>query len=141
MSIYKRPQIKVIFAASLDFSIVKMSNFDFLNCILSKSHWHNEYTTAGNKFPIMKNHLALMINPKRYKENITSDILTKAIKPESNLLAWCDHKEGNMFISNDLLPFDSARKFCEGIDFEKMVSRWCKSERLLQSDDPFHISR
>lgn len=79
----------------------------------------------------MKNHLALTINPKRYQENITSDILTKAIKPESNLLAWCDHKEGNMFTSNDLMPLDSARKFCEGNDFEKTVSRWCKSERLL----------
>ena len=89
-----------------------------LNYILSQSHWHNQYTTGGNQFPIMKKYLAIMINPSRFSDNITSDIITRANEITlSNLYAWCESADGNMIISDELLPLDSARRYCEGYDF------------------------
>ena len=86
--------------------------------ILYQSHWHNQYTTGGDEFPIMRNYLALMIKPDRFHDNIKSDILTKAIETKlSYLYAWCENEDGNMIISDQLLSLDSARKYCEGSDF------------------------
>ena len=59
-----------------------------------------------------------MINPSRFRDNITSDVLTRANKRKlSNLYAWCENTDGNMIISNELLPLESARRYCEGNDF------------------------
>ena len=102
---------------------------DLLNYILSQSHWHNEYTIGGNQFPIMKNYLAIMINPSRFRDNITSDVLTRANKRKlSNLYAWCENTDGNMIISNELLPLESARRYCEGSDFWKKRFHICANQ-------------
>ena len=59
-----------------------------------------------------------MINPSRFSDNITSDIITRANEITlSNLYAWCESADGNMIISDELLPLDSARRYCEGYDF------------------------
>lgn len=68
----------------------------------------------------MKKYLAIMINPSRFSDNITSDIITRANEITlSNLYAWCESADGNMIISDELLPLDSARRYCEGYDFWK----------------------
>ena len=83
-----------------------------------ESHWHNQYTVSGKKYPIMQNHLAVKIKPTMFHDKIETDIITKAVEEGefSNFHAWCENGDGHMFISNSLLPLKSARKYCEGND-------------------------
>ena len=83
-----------------------------------KSHWHNQYTVSGKKYPIMQNHLAVKIKPTMFHDKIETDIITKAVEADdfSNYHAWCENGDGHMFISNSLLPLKSARRYCQGND-------------------------
>lgn len=78
-------------------------------------HWHNNYTTIGHKYPIMRNYLAVRIQPPR-------KFMTMAIQDGkfSNLHAWCEFEDGHMNVSTWSMPLESARNYCEGTDFERL---------------------
>ena len=51
-----------------------------------------------------------------FHDNIETDVITMAVQAgeNSNFHAWCENGDGNMLISNILLPLKSARRYCQG---------------------------
>ena len=97
-----------------------------------ESHWHTQYTALGKKYPIMRNHLAVKIKPTMFRDKIETDIITRAVEEGdfSNLHAWCENGDGNMLISNSLLPLKSARRYCQ----ERNASLWIpRPDRRLKN--------
>jgi len=81
-----------------------------------ESHWYNQYPIIIPKYPIIKNHLAVKIKPTMFHDNIETDVITMAVQAgnHSCFHAWCENGDGNMLISNILLPLKSARRYCQG---------------------------
>ena len=80
-----------------------------------ESYW---YKISGKPFPVMRNYLAVKINPTKFHDQIEPDIITMAVEANewSSHHAWCENEDGQMLISEKVMSLESARRYCQGDD-------------------------